>query len=55
VWKLIKRLLCRHAYVFQYRAYKGTEEWEHIESEYGFYCVKCGKVHRVKVKGSSVN
>lgn len=55
MWKLIKRLLCRHAYVFQYRAYKGTEEWEHIESEYGFYCVKCGKVHRVKVKGSSVN
>lgn len=21
----------------------------HVESEYGFFCHKCGKVHRVKV------
>ena len=46
---LLKRLLCRHAYSFQYKAYKGNKEMGHVESEYGFFCHKCGKVHRVKV------
>jgi len=51
VRNLLERLLCRHAYSFQYKAYKGIEEMGHIESEYGFFCRKCGKVHRVKVVG----
>jgi len=52
VRNLLKRLLCRHTYSFKYKAYKaykGNEETGHFESEYGFSCLKCGKIHRVKV------
>lgn len=46
---LLKRLFCCHQYMFEYKSYKGNEQTGHTENEYGFRCIKCGKIHRVKV------
>ena len=43
------KLFCKHNWEFDYRIFNGNEKQGYEDVEYGFRCIKCKKIKKVKV------